>query len=172
MAHDEVYRHGISIYKSDCITLKDEAATDLQTPCSNLSSKTRAEADLRKVSSKIKFSGGCELSENLRQTREQEEESRRSSPLRVPLESTAIYFWFSTLACSAAKSRLTVFTRFLKVRRDSETRRQVFLLLFADVHKASFAGRTPKRRLWYSPRSPRLVWLAICGVRQEICPKH
>ena len=115
---------------------------------------------------------GCQLSENLRQTREQEEESRRSSTLRIPLESTAIYFWFSTLACSAAKSRLTVFTRFLKVRRDSETKRQVFLLLFADVHKACFAGRAPKRRLWHSPRSPRLVWLAICGVQQEICPKH
>ena len=154
MAHDEVYRRGISIFKSDCIILKDEAATGLQTPCSNLGSKTRAEADLNKLPSKSKFSGSCQLSEQLRQTREQEEESRRSSTLRILLESTAIYFWFSTLACSAAKSRLTVFTRFLKVRRDSETRRQVFLLLFADVHKASFAGRTPKRRLWYSPRSP------------------
>lgn len=57
MAHDEVYRRGISIFKSGCITLKDEAATDLQTPCSNLSSKTRAEADLRKLPSKASFRG-------------------------------------------------------------------------------------------------------------------
>lgn len=122
MAHDEVYRRGISIFKSGCITLKDEAVTDLQTPCSYLTSETRAEADLRKLPSKSKFSGGCRLSEHLRQTREQEEESRRSSTLRILLESTAIYFWYSTLACSAAKSRLTVFTRFLKVRRDSKTK--------------------------------------------------
>jgi hypothetical protein len=52
-----VYRRGISIFESDCIILKDEAATDLQTPCSNPSSKTRVEADLRKLSSKSRFSG-------------------------------------------------------------------------------------------------------------------
>ena len=155
MAHDEVYRHGISIYKSDCITLKDEAATDLQTPCSNLSSKTRAEADLRKLPSKSKFSGDCQLSENLRQTREQEEESRRNSTLRILLESTAIYFWFSTLACSAAKLRLTVFTRFLKVGRDSETKMlrqvdvvnsQMFIRLALQAKRRSGGFGIPRAR--------------------------
>lgn len=31
MAYDEVYRRGISIFESDCIIFKDEAATDLRT---------------------------------------------------------------------------------------------------------------------------------------------
>lgn len=56
MAHDEVYRRGISIFKSDCITLKDEAATDLQTPCSILQRQERKQT-CAKCPAKASFRG-------------------------------------------------------------------------------------------------------------------